>query len=140
MSFGSRQDSAFSHEDRHLSLADNRQQSCISFEHGDSLLTKLVRCCNMQSEVLPPGAVRVRPQRARSAANLSAESGLAGSMAITEESGEDAAAVDQADMEEEVLGEQCTEQHYIWGNRHHADMEEGVLGAWIRQNEITCDM
>lgn len=57
-----------------------------------------------QSEVLPPGAARARPQRARSAVNLSMESGL-GSMAITEESGEDAAAVDQADMEEEVVGE-----------------------------------
>ena len=69
--------------------------------------------CARQSEVLPPGAARARPQRARSAANLSTESGM-NSMAITEESGEDGAAVDQADMEEEVLGEQpCN--HFVLG-------------------------
>lgn len=46
---------------------------------------------------------RGRPQRARSAANMSTESGL-NSFGITD-SGEDAAGGDEADMEEEVVGE-----------------------------------
>ncbi len=50
-----------------------------------------------------PEGPRVRPQRARSTANLSTESGL-NSFGITD-SGEDAAGDDEADMEEEVVGD-----------------------------------
>jgi len=54
-------------------------------------------------QVAGPEGQRGRPQRARSAANLSTESGL-NSFGLTE-SGEEAAGGDEADMEEEVVGE-----------------------------------
>lgn len=56
----------------------------------------------MQAAVASPEVPRGRPQRARSAANMSTESGL-NSFGITD-SGEDAAGGDEADMEEEVVG------------------------------------
>lgn len=60
----------------------------------------------------PAEGQRGRPQRARSAANLSAESGL-NSFGLTE-SGEEAGGGDEADMEEEVVGESplCRRQMY----------------------------
>ncbi|BDA42833.1 ATP-dependent helicase BRM [Coccomyxa sp. Obi] len=60
-----------------------------------------------KAAVASPEVPRGRPQRARSAANMSTESGL-NSFGITD-SGEEAAGGDEADMEEEVVGKNIVE-------------------------------
>ena len=59
-----------------------------------------------QAVVAVPEGPRSRPQRARSTANMSTESGL-NSFGITD-SGDEVVDGDEADMEEEVVGESFT--------------------------------